>query len=130
MLSDDHPTPDELNMAPAHQQQCEMISQSHNHWPALAQASEFMIGQFVMSVTSPEQHVYMMCWHNAFIWHCWLQAGGLLIGTSHTGRKQRCHMGLMNGTVKQSCSVKGCMVGMFCGAMLLQGHVSLNMASV
>ena len=68
MLSGDHPTPDMLNMALVWWWQCRVTGQSHNHRPVLAQASEFMIGQFTMSVTSPGWHVCMARWHSVSAW--------------------------------------------------------------
>ena len=93
------------------------------------QTDEFIIDQFIMFMMSSEQYVCMAHQHSAFTQHCQSQAGKLLMETLYTGKKQRHHMSLSDGIIKQNCSVKECMVETFCSGMLLQGHVMLNMAS-
>ena len=70
----------------------------------------------------------MTYWYNAFTHHYQWQADKLLAETSHTDKKQKHYISLLNDTVKHSCLIKGCIIEMFCSAISLQSNFTLNTA--
>ena len=93
------------------------------------QAGEFMIDQFATSV---------MFWYSMSAWHIGMMHLHVIVGCRQAGSSQEHHTRTESGgtmwvhQIASSSKVAWwrCMVRMFCGAMLLQGYVVMNMASV